>query len=734
MDKYESMDKTGELIEKKLSELFEVTDSRGNEEANLQIRKAYEMASKEYEGRLLQDGTPFILHHINVALTAMKEINLGPTSAVCALLHSFDTDDPSIAAEIQTTFGDSVLEIINGFKKISAIQTERVSFQSEAFRNMFLSFVDDIRVILIRMAHRLNDVRHPALLTNEQKDKFFNEIKYIYIPIAHRLGLYNIKSEMEEDLMRYEYPDIYQAISDKIQATKSKREVYIEEFIKPIEHELLAAGFDFEVKWRTKSVPSIWAKMKRQNVDFEQVYDLFAVRIIINSRSPKREKEDCWRVYSIVTNIYQPNPKRLRDWVTTPKASGYESLHTTVMGQNNRWVEVQIRTTRMDEVAEKGQAAHWQYKGLMKSKEVDDWLAQIRDVLEHPEAIGSEYAYRTKKTQEHIFVFTPKGDLRRLPIGATVLDFAYDIHTNVGGKCNGARVNNKLVPIRYVLKNGDRVDIQTSNQQKPKPDWLAFVSTTKARNHIKRQLKEEKYKEAEVGKTLLLRKIKNWKLKSPDDLINVLVKYFKTDSAIDLYYLIATDKLDLSLIKKVLEDYVGTSEESQNEPVKETEEERKEKEPTGDQDEDILYIGDNVKNVDYRYAKCCNPIPGDRVFGFITTLGGISIHRQNCPNARRLRERYPYRIIDVKWLSSVEKPFYQVNLKISGQDKLGMVESITKLVASDLRVNMRSVSFQTKGKKFEGKLAIMIRNNEHLTQLIHRLGQLKGVEKVMRVK
>lgn len=734
MDKYESMEKISELIAKKLSELFEVTDSRGNEEEHLQIRKAYEMASKEYEGRLLQDGTPLILHHINVALTAMKEINLGPTSAVCVLLHSFDTDDPSVAAEIQTTFGDSVLEIINGFKKISAIQTERVSFQSEAFRNMFLSFVDDIRVILIRMAHRLNDVRHPDLLTDEQKDKFFNEIKYIYIPIAHRLGLYNIKSEMEEDLMRYEYPDIFKAISEKIQATKSKREVYIEEFIKPIERELLAAGFDFEVKWRTKSVPSIWAKMKRQNVDFEQVYDLFAVRIIINSRSPKREKEDCWRVYSIVTNIYQPNPKRLRDWVTTPKASGYESLHTTVMGQNNRWVEVQIRTTRMDEVAEKGQAAHWQYKGLMKSKEVDDWLVQIRDVLEHPEAIGSEYAYRPVKNQEHIFVFTPKGDLRRLPIGATVLDFAYDIHTNVGAKCNGARVNNKLVPIRYVLKNGDRVDIQTSNQQKPKPDWLAVVSTTKARNHIKRQLKEEKYKEAEVGKTLLLRKIKNWKLKSPDDLINVLVKYFKTDSAIDLYYLIATDKLDLSLIKKVLEDYVGTSEESRNEPVEEAEEERKEKEPTGDQDEDILYIGDNVKNVDYRFAKCCNPIPGDRVFGFITTLGGISIHRQNCPNARRLRERYPYRIIDVKWLNSGEKPFYQVNLKISGQDKLGMVESITRLVASDLRVNMRSVSFQTKGKKFEGKLAIMIRNNEHLTQLIHRLGQLKGVEKVMRVK
>lgn len=727
------MDNVQKIISQQLDKLFDYTDLRGDREVRLQILKAYEMASVAYEGKLMEDGTPFILHHLNVALIAMKEINLGPTSAVCALLHSFDTDNESIAEKIRTTFGASVLEIVNGFKKISAIQTERVSFQSDTFRNMFLSFVDDIRVILIRMAHRLNDVRNPALLTREQKKKFFNEIKYIYIPIAHRLGLYHIKHEMEEDLMRYEYPEIYMAISDKIQATKSKREVYIQEFIQPVERELLASGFKFDIKWRTKSVPSIWAKMKRQNVEFEEVYDLFAVRIIIDSKSQKKEKEDCWRVYSIVTNIYQPNPKRLRDWVTTPKASGYESLHTTVMGPNKKWVEVQIRTTRMDDVAEKGQASHWQYKGLMKTKEVDDWLAQVRDVLEHPEAIGAEYAYRTKKAQEHIFVFTPKGDLRRLPLGATVLDFAYDIHTNVGATCSGARVNNRLVPIRYVLKNGDKVDIQTSKQQKPKPDWVAFVNTQKARNHIKRQLKEEKYREAEIGKEMLLRKFKNWKLKSPDDLVNVLVKHFKMDTAVDLYYLVATDKLDMALLKKVLLDYVdGTGEISGN--VGNTEKVIKDTEPVGSDDGDVLYIGDNVKNVNYRYAKCCNPIPGDHVFGFVTTLGGISIHRKNCPNAKRLRERYPYRVIDVKWVNTSDKPFYIVNLKISGQDQLGVVEAITKLVANDLRVNMRSVSFRSKGKKFEGKLSLMIRDNEHLTQLVHRLSQIKGVEKVVRAK
>jgi len=720
------------LITTKLSELFDYTDLRGDKESHLQIQRAFDMASKAYEGRVLKDGTPFIIHHLDMALIAMKEINLGPTSAVCALLHSLDTEKDDVSNEIIKTFGQAVLDIINGFKKISAIQTERVSFQSDTFRNMFLSFVDDIRVILIRIAHRLNDVRKPDLLTKNQQVKFFNEIKYIYIPIAHRLGLYLIKNEMEEDLMRYEYPEIYQAILDKIQATKTKREVYIKEFIQPIERELYAAGFKFEIKWRTKSVPSIWAKMKRQNVEFEEVYDLFAVRIIIDSKSLKKEKEDCWRIYSIVTNIYLPNPKRLRDWVTTPKASGYESLHTTVIGPNKKWVEVQIRTVNMDLVAEKGQAAHWQYKGLMKSKEVDDWLLQVRDVLEHPEAIGSEYAYLSKKNQEHIFVFTPKGDLRRLPLEATVLDFAYDIHTNVGASCSGARVNNRLVPIRYLLKNGDRVDILTSKNQKPKPDWVAFVNTQKARNHIKRQLKEEKYKEAELGKALLFRKIKNWKLKSPDDLINVLVKHFRTDTAVDLYYLIAMDKMDLSLVKKVLQEYVNQTDGSSPEEV-EPEKDVKSTEAPADEN-DVLYIGDHLKNVNYRYAQCCNPIPGDLVFGFITTIGSISIHRTTCPNTKRLRDRYPYRIIEVKWITSTEKPFHKVNLRISGVDQLAVVEMITKVITNDPRVSMRSVSFQSKGKKFEGKVSLMIRDIEQLTQLIRKITQIKGVEKAMRVK
>ena len=720
------------LVREKLKELFELLDEKSDATARLQIQKAFDMAAKAYQGMTMADGSPMILHHLDVAIIAMKEINLGPVSAVCSLLHSFDVDDAEVRAEITENFGENVAEIIDGFKKISALQTERISFQSEAFRNMFLSLVNDIRVILIRMAHRLHDVRKPELLTKKQKTKFFNEIKYIYIPIAHRLGLYHIKSEMENDLMRFEHPEIFQAITDKIQATKSKREVYIKDFIAPVEKELIAAGFDFEIKWRTKTVASIWAKMKRQNVEFEQIYDIFAVRIIINSRSPKKEKEDCWMAYSIVTNIYPPNPKRLRDWISTPKASGYESLHTTVMGPNKKWVEVQIRTSRMDEIAEKGQAAHWAYKGLMKSKEVDDWLLQVRDVLEHPEAIGAEYAYRPRKKNEFVFIFTPKGDLKRLPAGATVLDFAYDIHTSIGAQCSGALVNNKLVPIRYVLQNGDRVEIVTTKNQTPKPDWIGFVKTTKARNHIKRQLKEEKYKEAEAGKELLLRKFKNWKLKSTDDLVNVLVKHFKMDSAVDLYYLLATDKIDLSLVKTVLTEYLN--EESETESQGPTEKTTKELPKQEAEEKDVLYIGDYVKNINYRFAKCCNPIPGDDVFGFVTTLSGISIHRKNCPNARRLASRYPYRILEVKWTGSKENPYYSVNLKISGKDEMGIVEAITKTITGDLRVNMRSIQFSTKGKNFEGRISLMIRNHDHLDQLMHKLKLVKGVEKIVRTK
>jgi len=719
-----------ELTKKKFEILLSSCESLNVQERE-DIIKAFEFANERYQDRFLPSGDPYLFHGIDVAITCMKEIGLGPTSAICSLLHGFVIDETVPLEEIKEEFGESVAEILEGIKKVSELSTERVSFQSEAFRKLFLSMVDDMRVILIRLAHDLNDLRNIERL-GERKLQLIQEIKHLYTPIAHRLGLYRIKTELEERVMLYEHPDIFNSLTKKITETKAKREVYIQDFIRPFERELMENGFDFDIKWRTKSVPSIWAKMKKQNIDFEQVFDLFAIRIILNSKL-KKEKEDCWRVYSIITNHYSPNPKRLRDWISTPKASGYESLHTTVMGPNNKYVEVQIRSRRMDDVAEKGQAAHWQYKGVMRKKNTSDWLSQVRDILENPDQIQHDLAYKSDKGKgENIFVFTPKGDLKQLPLGSTILDFAFGIHTDIGSSCNGATVNNKVVPIRYKLKNGDKVGILTSKNQKPKLDWLTFVFTERAKTRIKRKLKELKYKEAELGKALIQRKLKNWKIKSSDDLINVLVNHYKLDTGVDLYYLVATEKLDLLEIKRIIKSHI----EKQNEPVKEEEvlpDEKKNK-TTDEYSDDTVYIGDNLKNIDYKIAKCCNPIKGDKVFGFVTISGGITIHRNNCPNAKRLKERYPYRLMQVKWIKSGEDSFTIANLKVTGTDQLGIIGNITSLIANDLHVNMRSVSFGSKGKTFTGNLSVLVKDNDHLQQLMAKINKVEGVEKVVRVK
>lgn len=722
-----------ELIKSKTDELLNSIGESMTTIDKASIKLAFDISAKHYKGVTTADGKPFVLFNLDVAIIAIKEIGLGPTSAICSLLHGIDLKTDYSLQDIENDFGEHVVEIISGFNKLSELRTERISFNSEKFRTMFLSMVDDMRVILIRLAHRLNDLRHIDLL-GERKEQFVDEVKYLYIPIAHRLGLYKIKAELEERVMKCEQPEIFKEISEKIRETKSKREVYIKEFIKPIERELMANKYSYEIKYRNKSVPSIWAKMTRQNVPFEEVYDLFAVRIVLNTRS-KHEKEDCWKVYSLVTNIYTPNPKRLRDWISTPKASGYESLHTTVHGPRDKWIEVQIRTARMDDDAEKGQAAHWQYKGIMKKKDTENWLSQVRDILENPDQIIHDKIYKSNgdKHKESVFVFTPMGDLIQLRQGATVLDFAFGIHTELGAKCSGAIINNKVVPIRYVLQNGDKVDIISNKNQVPKHDWLSVVTTDKAKTRIRKHLKEIKYKEADVGKSMLLRKFKNWKIKSNEDLINFLVKHYKLEAGIDLYYLVATEKLDLMEIKELLQNYIESEPQSKKpeEPVK-TPKERENSER--DDSHEILYIGENLKNVEYRMAKCCNPIHGDKVFGFITTMGGITIHRMSCPNAKRLREKYEYRIMDIKWIDSGDKSFSTVNLRITGTDKLGIVGEITNVVSSDLRVNMRSVNFQSSGKKFVGKVSVTIRNNEHLEQLVAKINKVKGVEKVTRSK
>jgi GTP pyrophosphokinase len=726
------MKKPDKIYRKKLEEilLFDVKPFNDSEK-NL-ITKAFNRAWESY--RLFQPKEDFS-HYMEVAGISINEIGLGAISVVCSLLHGVSAVHYPFE-KIEKEFGKEVREILEGFNRISAFQTERISYNSETFRDLFLSIVGDIRILLIKLAHRIYDLRHLSESSSERQKKIINEVKHVYIPVSHRLGLYNVKTEMEERVMLFEMPDVYHEIEKKIKETKAKREVYIQDFLKPIERELIKNGFEYSLKYRTKSIPSIWAKMNRQNVDFEQVFDLFAIRFILDAK-PKKEKEVCWRAYSIITDFYPPNPKRLRDWITTPKASGYESLHTTVKGQGGRWVEVQIRTRRMDEEAEKGQAAHWLYKGIGKSNEGDNWLEQVRDALENSNKSGkSVYKVNTAKATK-VFVFTPKGDLKQLPNGATVLDFAYDIHTDVGARCNGARVNNRVVPIRYVLQNGDRVDIMTSKKQKPKIDWLAYVVTERARSRIKRQLKEEKYKEAESGKSLLLRKLKNWKIKSTDDIINFLVKHYKLDTAVDLYYLIATGKLDIAIIKKTITEKI----EDDNTPqqVKDENETGQlnldvTKQPDREEDKEVLWVNDNLKNVNYYFSKCCNPILGDDVFGFVTTQGKISIHRKDCPNAKRLLEKYPYRVLPIKWLETNKETYKNAVIRIQGKDELGLLSEITTLIANDLNINMRSVNFNTKGKTFDGKIVVMIKSVDHLKSLIYRMSKINGVQKVSRIK
>lgn len=725
-----------ELIREAHLELVASIQSHASAADIKQINLAYEWAYKVYQGQRLSSGKPYMLHLIKVAHIAVTEIGLGVSTVICSMLHGINLKSDYSLDEIEKTFGKTVSSIIDGFNKVSELRTERLSFHSDNFRKLFLSLVDDIRVILLKIAHRLYDLRFPEDHEKAKLEQFVYEVKHLYIPIAHRLGLYIIKAEFEERVMKFENPEIFQAISEKIKATKKKQEAYIQDFIQPVQRELIAQGMDCSIKWRTKSIPSIWAKMKSQNVDFDQVYDLFAIRIIINT-SPKKEKEDCWRAYSIVSDIYAPNPKRLRDWITTPKASGYESLHCTVKAPMDKWVEVQIRSERMDDIAEKGQAAHWQYKASDKKKDTEEWLNQVRDVLENPDQLVFDFAYRNanRSHSDKIFIFTPNGDLKQLPVGSTVLDFAYEIHTQVGSSCSGAKVNNKIVPIRHVLNNGDKVEIVTSKKQKPKSDWLNFVITDRARNKIKKYIKEEDLKESDIGKELLLRKMKNWKISLSDDVVNHLVKYYKTESAAEMYCLIATGKVDLIELKKHL---TLVSEAEKTTPKTERESGKNDTkvpvQANTTDSENFMIIDNTLSNVNYNLAKCCNPIPGDSVFGFVTVSNGITIHRVSCPNASRLLDKYNYRILKVRWKEVMDSPVFQVTIKITGIDTIGLVGEITKVISGDLKVNMRSISFDTKDGRFDGKIVLQIKDTEHLEQLNHKILKVKGVEKVSRLQ
>jgi guanosine-3',5'-bis(diphosphate) 3'-pyrophosphohydrolase len=585
-------------------------------------------------------------------------------------------------------------------------------------------------VILIKLADRLHNMRTLDSMPREKQLKIASETAYLYAPLAHRLGLYSIKIELEDLAMKYTEPEIYTEISEKLQQTKRERTKFINEFVEPIKEELDKQEFKYEIKGRSKSVHSIWTKMKKQGVSFEEIYDLFAIRVIIDT-DLEDEKAMCWKAYSVITDFYHPNPDRLRDWISTPKANGYESLHTTVMGPGGRWVEVQIRSKRMDEIAEKGYAAHWKYKESAAETALDEWIQRIRELLENPESNALDFVdeFKLNLFSDEIFVFTPTGELITLPSSATTLDFAFEIHTDIGSKCIGAKVNHRLVPLSHVLRSGDQVEILTSSKQTPKEDWLNYVVTAKAKSKIKTALKEEKKKVGEDGKEMLQRKFRHLKLAFNNENINELLAYYKIPTSLELYYRIAKGVLDIQDLKDFIQDK-GNIKAKTPQRIEPQSLESIVKNIRGSSD--MLVIGENLEKIDYKLSSCCSPIPGDDVFGFITVNEGIKIHRVNCPNAIQLMSNYAYRIVKAKWTNQQQIAFL-AGIKITGIDQVGVVSKISKVISSELKVNMRSISIDSNDGIFEGTIMLFVHDTHHLDKLTQKLKAVQGILTVSRI-
>ncbi len=695
------------------------------------IRKAFNTSLEAHKGMRRRSGEPYIYHPISVALICVDEIGLGTTSIVSALLHDVVEDTELQLSDIDRLFGVKVAKIIDGLTKISGVFDQGSSQQAENFRKMILTLSEDVRVILIKLADRLHNMRTLGSMPHEKQLKIASETKYIYAPLAHRLGLYAIKTELEDLCLKYTDKEIHDEIASKINATKQSRSRFIRNFIKPIKDSLDRLHVKYEIKGRPKSIHSIWTKMQKQGVSFEEVYDLFAIRIIIDTK-PELEKQLCWQVYSIVTDFYQPNPERLRDWISIPKANGYESLHTTVMSGVGQWVEVQIRTLRMDEIAEKGYAAHWKYKENSDNSSemgLEMWIGKVREVLENNDTSAIEFVdnFRSNLYNEEVFTFTPKGDLVTLPSGATTLDFAFDIHTEIGKQCIGAKVNQKLVPLNYKFKNGDQVEILTSKKQKPSEDWLNYVVSSKAKSGIKDALKEERKVFAGEGKEIVKRKLKQLKLPFEQNVLNRIVAYFNTGTPTELFYLVGKGKIDHSDLKKFNEEpKEQRAKTSQPAPSS-----RPAKSLNGDEKEDLLLIGEDMDVLDYKLSPCCNPIPGDDVFGFVTVADGIKVHRTNCPNAPELLANYGYRVVKAKWASK-QKSTFEAGIKILGTDRIGLINDVSNVISEELKINMRSMKINTEGGIFEGEIHLFVEDTDHLDLMIRKLENVEGVLSVNR--
>jgi GTP diphosphokinase / guanosine-3',5'-bis(diphosphate) 3'-diphosphatase len=701
-----------------------------NEEGVAEVRKAFKLAYNASKGHPYINGEPYINHCVAIARICIEEIGIGRTSIICSLLFNLVHDGFLSIEEIKKEFGEQTSILISDLSKISRIETNNTTEQAENFRKLLLSLVNDVRVIIIKLAERLQIMRTLESFPESIHFAIATETFYLYAPLGHRLGLYNLKSEMEDISLQYTDPVSYKSISKKLEDTAASRNRFIKDFIQPIKDELDKQELKYEIKGRLKSVYSIYNKIRKQGVEFEEVYDIFAIRVILDSEL-KNEKADCWKVYSVVSDIYQPNPLRMRDWISIPKSNGYESLHTTVVHSSGKWVEVQIRTRRMNEIAEKGLAAHWKYKGGEGDKALDIWLSKVREVLETPEAEASDFLDTLKPSlyTKEIFVFTPTGDLKKFPKGATVLDYAFDIHSNLGCACIGAKVNGKSVPIRYELNNGERVEILTSKTQKPKSDWLSFVITSKAKNKIKSFIKEEEQKSSEQGKELLQRRLKNWKIEFNDIVLKKLLKHYKLKTVTELYAIIAEEKIDLTELKEIIQDKPETA--KAPEKIDEAQVEKLVKNKTTH--DDYLVIDEKVKNLDYKLSKCCNPIFGDPIFGFVTIGEGIKIHRTSCPNAERMISRYGYRVVEAQWTRTDGTTAYQAVVKLVGIDDIGLVSRVTDVISKDQKVNMRSINISTNDGMFEGQITVFVKDTAHLDALINKLKRVKGILNASRL-
>ncbi len=699
------------------------------------IRKAFDVAVDAHKTQRRKSGEAYIFHPLAVAQIVASEIGLDATSIASALLHDVVEDTEYTLIDLEQMFGETVARIVDGLTKISNLKKNRdVSLQAENFRKMLLTINDDPRVIIIKIADRLHNMQTMDAMRPDKQAKIASETLYIYAPLAHRMGLYNIKTELEDLSLKYTEPDVFNDIKAKIKESKEEQDQYINDFKKVIEDSLDAEGLNYEIKGRPKSIFSIRRKILSQGVTFDEVYDKFAIRIIYNSDAAN-EKFLAWKIYSIVTDHFRPNPTRLRDWISSPKSTGYEALHITVMGLRGRWVEVQIRSNRMNEIAEKGYAAHYKYKqGNTGESTLDEWINRLQEALENPDQSAVDFVenFKLNLYNKEIFVFTPQGELKSLPKGATPLDFSFSVHTEVGLKTRGARVNGKLVPLSQELKSGDQVEIITSESAHPTNSWLDYATTARARAKIKSSLKDEKKELADEGKVILSRKLKSQKIQLNEKTVNELVSFFKLGTSLDLYYRVGNGTIDNKMIKEfatqrsnVLMSFIKNKIRKNNSPQDVNKDEIT-------NNYDSLVFGPDEQKLDYSFAKCCTPIPGDAVFGFTTIKDGIKVHKNNCPNAISMRSNYAYRVIKAKWVDSSDTG-YKTDLILTGLDKLGLVNTVTAEISNHMHVDIKGINFTTNGGIFNGKITVIVQNNGLLKTLIENLKKIDGIDQVTRV-